>query len=102
MLPRGSGQASLGGQAQSLDQLAHLRRELRKAWAAPVIALIHVEPTIDLDLQRMAAPSRIAVMVGSEASGIGCVDRDGKSTLDQEIAGGFEDQWGASRAITIT
>ena len=39
-------------------------------------ALVHVEPAVDLDLQRMQPAGRPAVMLGDEAAGIGLVVGD--------------------------
>ena len=40
-------------------------------------------------------------MVRGETPGVGCVDRDRKSAIEEEVAGGFEYRGGASGAVTI-
>ena len=48
----------------------------RSSGFSAIAALVHVERPVDLDLQRMAAAPRVAVMAGREPAGIGRVERD--------------------------
>src|SRR5947207_1335030 len=69
------GETILRDFAQPGDQSGHLVRKADQRRLSPVVALVHVEPAIDLDLQRVAAKLRMAVVPGGEAPGIRRIDR---------------------------
>ena len=64
-------QARLGGTGELLQQLGQIGHEPGKARLAPVTALVHVECTVDFDLQRVPPAGRIAIMLGRIAPRIG-------------------------------
>src|SRR5215469_11256915 len=55
--------------AKPRDQPRHLLAQPVKAGAAVKIPLVHVDRPVDLDLQRVAAMARTAVMAGGKAAG---------------------------------
>ena len=61
--------------ATSAISASRLRFSAAKSGAALDAALVHIEPAVDLDLQRVAAAVGPAVMAGGEAAGVGRVAR---------------------------
>ena len=76
-------------------------RQLRKARRSAVIAFVHVERPVDLDLQRVAMLAGAPVKASREAPGIGRVDPDLEAAFREEPAGCRDDPRSASRAETV-
>src|SRR5690348_18403354 len=87
--------------AEVLDQVGQILDQVRVARLSPVAAFVHIERSVDLDLQGMAMCAWPAIKASREPSGVRRVDRDLEPAADKEAVGNIDDPRSASGAITI-
>src|SRR6516162_1107151 len=94
-------QALLRYPAQPVNKLGQVLHQPREMRFPLVVPFVHVERTVDFDLQRVTVHARTPVMTGREPAGIGRVDRNGEAVFDKEAAGGFDELWGAGCPVAV-
>src|ERR1039457_6663300 len=68
---------------------------------ARVAALVHVKRAVDLELDGMEAGSRVAVMLGDEAAGIGLIPAHGVAQATQGLFHGLGHRADATGAVAV-
>ena len=87
--------------AEPSDKPGHLLAQPGKTRPAPIVPLVHVDRTVYLDLQCVAALPRPPVMTGGETAGIRRIERNHKASLRQMAPCGLHDSRRAGGAVAI-
>src|SRR5215211_4235462 len=86
---------------QPVEDPLESKSQSSKARAQLETALVHVNRPIDLDLERMPAVARRAIVLSDEAAGIRLVANDPQALAAQEILECSGDLLSTGRAVTI-